>query len=280
MIAGELAALGWSGPPGDGEMCQAFELEKVADQNVVAHLSRPGGGDPAEGPFVIVGAHYDAQGVDGAGNVYPGADDNASGVAALLEIARLLRQDLGRAGSDVVLIAFGAEERGVLGARAYVKAPTAPLDRVALMINLDMVGRPFFDGSPLRAALGNVDTTIGFATSKLGEEETDRRIRQAARGAGARVMGVPEQVVTVTGSSSDSVIFSEHVPTLFLSTSMHKDYHRPTDTAEKIDYGQLERVVRLVLGVIREPFSSSSSRRLRSTPPAYPTREPSAPTTR
>ena len=93
-------------------------------------------------------------------------------------------------------------------------------------------------------------------------------------------MGVPEQVVTATGSSSDSVIFSEHVPTLFLSTSMHRDYHRPTDTAEKIDYGQLERVVRLVLGVIREPFSSSSSRRLRSTPPAYPTSEPSAPTTR
>jgi hypothetical protein len=254
LLAQEFLSLGFSGPPSDLEMCRRFDKGDVSDQNVVAHLKRKGGPAGAR-PRVIIGAHYDAQGSDERGNIYPGADDNASGVAALLEIARLVAQDPARTGSDLVLIAFGAEERGLLGARAYVQRPTVPLDQVALMINLDMVGRPFFDGSPARNLFGNVDTTIGFALSKRGEEETDRRIRGAARGAGARVIGIPDSMVTIGDHSADSIVFSDaNVPTLFLSTSIHEDYHRPTDTAEKIDFAQIERAVRLVLGVIREPF--------------------------
>jgi acetylornithine deacetylase/succinyl-diaminopimelate desuccinylase-like protein len=262
LLARELMRLGFEGPPGDGEMCRHFRIRDVADQNVVAHFSRRAGGggakdSPAERPMMILGAHYDAQGVDKEGNIYPGADDNASGVAALLEIARLIKQDERRTASDLVLIAFGAEERGALGARAYVAQPTAPLDRAALMINLDMVGRPLLDGISARRLLGNVDNTIGFLVSARGGEAIDARVRAAARGSGARVIGLPESIMEMTGFISDSVIFRDHTPTLFFSTSIHADYHRPTDTPEKIDYAQMERAVRLVLEFIREPFPFS-----------------------
>lgn len=261
LLAGELAALGFAGAPGDGEMCWSFDEGKLTDQNVIAHFERsPGragaaGGGGSKRPIVIVGAHYDAQGTDGQGNVYPGADDNASGVAALLEIARLITQDERRTESDLLFIAFGAEERGALGAKAYVARPTAPLERAAVMINLDMVGRPFLDGLPLRAFLGKTDTTIGFLTSERDREALDARVRSVAREAGARVLGIPESIMEMTGFLSDSVVFSEHMPTIFFSTSGHVDYHRPTDTAEKIDYGQMERVVKLVLGLLRQPFA-------------------------
>jgi Zn-dependent M28 family amino/carboxypeptidase len=264
LIARELMRLGFEGPPRDGEMCRHFRAQDVADQNVVAHFSRRAGGGGAKGsiaerPIVIVGAHYDAQGVDKEGKIYPGADDNASGVAALLEVARLIKQDEGRAASDLVLIAFGAEERGALGARAYVAQPTAPLERTALMINLDMVGRPLLDGISARKLLGKVDNTIGFLVSERGGEVIDARVRAAARGSGARVIGLPESIMEMTGFISDSVIFSDHTPTLFFSTSIHADYHRPTDTPEKIDYAQVERAVRLVLELIREPLAPTGA---------------------
>jgi hypothetical protein len=251
LLARELMLLGLD-PPGDGEMCRRFQIRGGADQNVVAHFA--GGAGGARRPVVIVGAHYDSQGVDKEGRIYPGADDNASGVAALLEIARLIKQDPQRTASDLVLIAFGAEERGALGARAFVAEPTVPLEQVALMINLDMVGRPLLEGISARRLLGKVDNTIGFLVSERESEAIDARVRSAARGSGARVIGIPESVMDLTGFLSDSVIFSDHTPTLFFSTSIHQDYHRPTDTPEKIHYEQVERAVRLVLGVIQEPF--------------------------
>jgi Zn-dependent M28 family amino/carboxypeptidase len=266
LIARELMGLGFEGPPRDGEMCRHFRIGDVLDHNVVAHFiaktksASRGGGAAGQRPFVIVGAHYDAQGVDKEGRIYPGADDNASGVAALLEIARLVKQDERRSATDLVLIAFGAEERGALGALAFVADPTAPLDKASLMINLDMVGRPLLQGLPARSLLGKVDNTIGFIVSERGRDELDARVREAARGSGARVIGIPESMMDVTGFLSDSVIFSEQASmrTLFFSTSIHPDYHRPTDTPEKIDYAQIERAVRLVLEVIREPLPPSA----------------------
>jgi hypothetical protein len=118
-----------------------------------------------------------------------------------------------------------------------------------------MVGRPLLQGLPARNLLGKVDNTIGFIVSERGRDELDARVREAARGSGARVIGIPESMMDVTGFLSDSVIFSEQASmrTLFFSTSLHPDYHRPTDTPEKIDYAQTERAVRLVLELLREP---------------------------
>lgn len=250
-IADRFAAIGLSPAPG-AEHCVPFERLAIRDQNVVAHLSRNSGPDA---PVIVIGAHYDAQGEQGT-NVFPGADDNASGVAALLEIARisLLRQK----GPEMVFVAFGAEERGLLGAKAYVDAPSIPLSRVALMINLDMVGRPLMDGSPLRLLIPRSNETIGYVIGDFNAPKTTDMLKRAAEREDRPIIGIPEVVLKRLGFASDSVPFSPHVPTIFLSTGDHADYHEPTDTEEKIDYEQLARTVRLTLAIVDEVSPSAA----------------------
>ncbi len=236
LLAGAFASFGLRPPRPGGDHCLPFELGGVRDQNVVAHLAR-GGGPSA--PAVIVGAHYDSQGVDAEGQVYPGADDNASGVAALLEIARLVSEGEGVQGKDVVFVAFGAEERGVLGAKAFVNNPTVPLGQVRLMVNLDMVGRPLLAGD-----------AVGYVAGGREKARTLELLQRAAMRDDRPTVGIPEAVMTRLGFSSDSVPFTPYTPTLFLSTSIHADYHRPTDTPEKIDLDQIALTIRMVVSIL------------------------------
>ncbi len=249
MLARAFLQFNWSGPPSDHEMCRAFEREGVRDQNVVAHLQ---GNCPKGCKTIVVGAHYDGQGVDALGHVYPSADDNASGVSALMEAARLLSLRRGQLQRDLVFIAFGAEERNVLGAKAYVHEPTVDFKSVALMINMDMVGRQLLDGMSARKLLGRVDNTLGFAVSSKWGTTPENWVLDAARSADVRVIGVPEELITSSGYSSDSVPFSQYVPTVFFSTAIHADYHSPTDTPDKIDAEQTARVVLVLLAMLRE----------------------------
>src|SRR5690606_39593226 len=99
---------------------------------------------------VLVSAHYDHLGVDRQGRVFPGADDNASGAAVLLGLARAAARRSFR--HTVLFVAFGAEEAGLVGSGVYVSRPTWPLDRTLAIINFDMVGRRFFDWCSGRAA--------------------------------------------------------------------------------------------------------------------------------
>lgn len=244
-IADRFASIGLPPAP-ETNHCVPFERSGVKDQNVVAYLHRSANTDA---PVVVVGAHYDAQGQTDA-DVYPGADDNASGVAALLEIARISAQK--QTGPDMVFVAFGAEERGLLGAKAYVAAPSIPLARVTLMLNLDMVGRPVLDGSPLRLFIPRADETLGYVIGPRNRQQTEELLQHAAEREDRPLIGIPEVVLTRLGFGSDSVPFSPHVPTIFLSTGDHRDYHQPTDTQEKIDYEQISRAVRLTLAIVEE----------------------------
>jgi Zn-dependent M28 family amino/carboxypeptidase len=198
---------------------------------------------------VIVGAHYDAQGQHDS-DVFPGADDNASGVAAILEIARI--SAMNHSGVNMVFVAFGAEERGLLGAKAYVNAPSVLLSRVTLMINLDMVGRPLLDGSPMRYFVPRSNETLGYILGNVDKPRIDDILQRAAEKEDRPIVGIPEIVLTRLGFGSDSVPFSPFVPTIFLSTGDHADYHKPTDTPEKIDFDQVARAVRLSLAMIHE----------------------------
>ena len=250
-IADRFAAIGLSPAPG-AEHCVPFERNGIRDQNVVAHLSRA---TRPDAPVVLVGAHYDAQGEQGA-DVFPGADDNASGVAALLEIARL--SAMRETGPAMVFVAFGAEERGLLGAKAYVDAPSISLSRVTLMVNLDMVGRPLLDGSPMRFFIPRANETIGYVIGNFDEAKTTDILQRAADREERPIIGIPEVVLRRLGFASDSVPFSPHMPTIFLSTGDHADYHAPTDTSEKIDYEQLARTVRLTLAIVDEATSRTA----------------------
>jgi hypothetical protein len=227
-IAERFAALGIQ-PPDSGGYCRGFEGEGFRDHNVVAHVAPR---DPACG-WVMLGAHYDALGVDRAGRVFPGADDNASGVALLLEAARLLTRE-GRAPKvGLSFVAFGGEEKDLSGSRAYVENPTRPLSELALMINVDMVGRRP-GGHP----------GIGFEPSGRERAKTDRLVKSAAGRAGVGV--IPMRL----GDRSDSASFAPYVATVFFSTAVSADYHRPTDTPERVDYAQVRRAVELVLELV------------------------------
>lgn len=203
--------------------------------NVVGIL--PGGDPVLASEAVVIGAHYDHVGLGhfgargGAadrGQIHNGADDNASGTAALLELARAF----GRPGAPkprrtLVFVAFTGEELGCLGSRHYVAHPAWPLEKTVAMINMDMVGR-----SNGQLTVGGVGTGSGLKAL----------VEKAAEGSGL------ELAFGESGfAPSDNAPFCEKkVPALFFFTRMHADYHRPTDDVEKIDAAGLEAVTGIV----------------------------------
>jgi Zn-dependent M28 family amino/carboxypeptidase len=181
---------------------------------------------------IVISAHYDHLGVrDGA--VYPGADDNASGVAVILELARRCRPSTWT--HDVVFAAFDAEEQGLQGAKAFVASPPIPKERIALNVNLDMVSRSakreiYIAGAYHRPALRTVlepvakrsNVTVLFGHDKPG-----------ARG------GAQDDWTT---QSDHGAFHAAGIPFVYFGVEDHPDYHKPTDTADKIDMVFLGRV--------------------------------------
>lgn len=187
---------------------------------------------------VVIGAHYDHLGLgrhnaldpDAAGQVHPGADDNASGTAAVMELARTVaarRDDLRR---SVIFLAFSGEELGLLGSAYYTEHPLWPLAKTVAMLNLDMVGR-VRDG---KVYVGGVGTSPVFP--KLLEESNTSGLHLESSRSGY-------------GSSDHTSFYISDVPVLFFFSGLHPDYHRATDTADKINFGEEARVGDLVLRV-------------------------------
>ena len=208
--------------------------KKVA--NVVAVL--PGRN---QDECIVVGAHYDHLGLGDQhslapsqiGQIHHGADDNASGTSGLLELARGLSREKRKPPRSIVFAAFAGEEAGLLGSSFYVSHPALPLSQTLAMINLDMIGRI----SKNRLYVGGTGTSPGFrklveeANSPLGFE-----LSFSASGYGA----------------SDHTSFTVRgVPVLFFFSGLHSDYHKPSDTWDKIDAVDGARVVGLVANVIQ-----------------------------
>jgi len=199
-------------------------------QNVVGVLRGRDANLTAEA--VVIGAHYDHLGLgernslapSQAGKVHAGADDNASGTSVLLELARALgerKRDLRR---SIVFLAFSGEELGLLGSAYYTKNPEWPLEKTAAMINLDMVGRPK-DG---KLIIGGVGSSPGF---KELVEKANRTGLNVSTTAGA------------FGGSSDHISFYvKNIPVLFFFSGLHADYHKPSDTPDKILSAEAARV--------------------------------------
>jgi hypothetical protein len=221
----------------------ALVRERSATANVIGILR---GNDAAlASEVVVIGAHYDHLGLGGEGSlapddaaVHPGADDNASGTAAVMELARMLAAT-GPWPRTLVFVAFAGEEMGLLGSAEYVRRPPVPVERTAAMLNLDMVGRlregkvyvsGVDSGSGLRALVGN-----------------------AARG----LPLVPELRGDPFAPSDQTSFYAAGRPVLFLFTGAHADYHRPSDTWEKIDARGLATVTafagRLVTALAAAP---------------------------
>lgn len=248
LLADGLGAFGLESGLGTEEYCQPFELANGDDdQNVLGWY--PGANDP-DAPFVIVSAHYDHLGVNNDGVHFPGADDNASGVAALMEISRIVASAPSEWPVNILFVAFGAEELGLVGSEFYVENPPRPLDDVRMLINLDMVGRELMDGRG-EVLFGEYDHAFAYVFYNLDAERTDEIMQAASETTGVTLFGVDSSVFQGIGFGSDSDNFAPYVPSVFLSSSIHSDYHKTTDTPENIVWDQLERATVVVLEALR-----------------------------
>jgi len=227
-------------------------------ENVVAIL--PGSGRLA-GQAIVVGAHFDHLGrgpfgslaPDSVGSIHNGADDNASGTAAVLELARLFAHGPHpRDARAVVFVLFSGEEEGDLGSAWYADHPVVPMDSTFAMINFDMVGR-------LR---NNRLLALGVRTATEWQALLDSANATAHFDLHASGDG--------WGPSDQASFFAKHRPVLFFFTDLHEDYHRPTDDAWKIDADGIVRVADLAADLTRRL-------RVRSAPLTFVDAPPPAP---
>jgi aminopeptidase YwaD len=219
--------------------------ERRETDNVLGFLE---GSDPRlREETIVIGAHYDHLGLGGEGSraresgpaIHHGADDNASGVAGLIELAEYFGAQRPRPPRSLLFAAFSGEELGLLGSAYYVKHPPVPLEHTVAMINMDMIGR----------ARGSVLTVIGSGTSPAWKELLDAANADLV---GAHE-GAPLQLrpsASGFGASDQSSFYARDIPVLFFFTGVHKDYHMPSDTWEKINIVGEARIVRFVAAVI------------------------------
>jgi Zn-dependent M28 family amino/carboxypeptidase len=207
-----------------------IETTRATVNNVLAWL--PGQTEQ----YVIIGAHFDHLGRGNfdslapsqIGQIHPGADDNASGTAGVLELARLLAPQRGQLKRSILFMDFAGEELGLLGSAAWVKDPTRPLGNAVAMLNMDMIGRIKDD----KVYIGGVGTGSTFRTVlEQAQKETPFKIEYSAGGY----------------SSSDHTSFvAKKIPVLFFFSGLHSDYHKPSDTWDKINARSAVRLLDLV----------------------------------
>lgn len=238
------------GAPYSGKYLQSFTAVSAAEshlgstvprrtQNVVAILR---GRDPVlRNQYVVIGAHYDHLGrettfaldPEARDSIRNGADDNASGTAVVMELARLLRQH--PPGRSIVFVNFSGEEQGVLGSSFFVEHSLIPLDSIVGMVNFDMVGRlrehkliVFGRGtaSELRSLVDSVNSVNSDAHFSITGSDDG------------------------FGPSDHSSFYGKNIPVLHFFTDLHEDYHRATDDIERISAGGEARIANLARGVI------------------------------
>ena len=207
-------------------------------KNVIAVLEGEG---PLAHETVLIGAHYDHLGFGGAGSATPeknevhnGADDNASGTAVLLEVARQLAQSEMKPARRIVFIAFTGEERGLLGSAHYVKEPLYPLDGTVAMINMDMVGRL----QDNKLIVNGVKTGAEF-------EPWVKQANDARGDSSFHLILKPDGF----GPSDHATFYGKKIPVLHFFTGSHKDYHKPTDDTDKVQISGMRRIGELVIAM-------------------------------
>jgi hypothetical protein len=240
------------------------EKKTFSGINVIGVL--PGRDPILSSEVMVFGAHYDHLGLGGQGSLSPdstavhhGADDNASGTSALIELARILSA-LKTNRRTVVFIAFSGEEEGLFGSKHYVENPLFPIEKTIAMLNMDMIGR-LKDG---KLTVGGIGTAKEWK-SIIEEINVTRSISVPD---GNKPTGLPRFNLQLSedgfGPSDHASFYGKQIPVLFFFTGTHADYHKPSDTAEKINYTGLGDVTQYVLEIFRKVDSNTAR-------PAYQT---------
>lgn len=255
----------WNIAPAGDDYFQRFKLRPDSGResaNVIASL--PGSGALAN-EVVVFGAHYDHLGLRN-GEAYLGAEDNASGVAAVLEGARALATETGPR-REVLLIFFGAEEIGLVGSRYYVQHPVRPITQTVAMVNVDMIGRTIADLEGLRLfrSLVKLDPDASIGVLGTADRPIMRQAAEAACAAEALQLWATEDfpapirrvLEAFSEGRGDNFSFEDAgVPALFFGAGESDDYHRPTDTPDKLHYPLLTRRARAITDVVRRLATS------------------------
>ncbi|OAI54528.1 hypothetical protein AYO44_14795 [Planctomycetaceae bacterium SCGC AG-212-F19] len=220
--------------------------QTVAAKNIVGVLE---GAGPLAKETVVIGAHYDHLGYGGFGSlaknlkgqaIHYGADDNGSGTTTIMELARRFGAKKDREGRRLVFIAFSGEERGLLGSEHYCRNPLLPLDATAAMVNLDMVGRLRADEKTNKDKL----TVYGTGTAKTFDKLIDS-LNEKYQFQMAKVPGG-------MGPSDHASFYMRKIPVFFLFTNDHSDYHRPSDTADKINVPGMKKIADLTTDLVEQ----------------------------
>ena len=250
---------------------------EAAAANVIGILE---GSDPTlKNETIVIGAHYDHLGHGGAGSlalkegeIHHGADDNASGVAGVLELARIFSAQTPRPRRSIAFATFSGEEEGLLGSNYYVNHPVVPLADTIAMINMDMIGRM----KNKSLTVGGMGTAAEWAALVENANKLQGMTVTASQGsapAGSQVAGGmpivvaangqpivhndPARQFTLTlnadgyGPSDHSSFYAKQIPVLFFWTGTHQDYHKPSDTAEKINYDDESRILSVVAKIVQ-----------------------------
>ncbi|HPH99473.1 MAG TPA: M20/M25/M40 family metallo-hydrolase [Chitinophagaceae bacterium] len=206
--------------------------------NVIAYIDN-------KAPYtIILGAHFDHLGYGEDHNsmyagtapmIHNGADDNASGTAALLELARVLKKEK-KSPYNYLFIAFSGEELGLFGSKYFVEHPTIDLQKVNYMINMDMVGR--LNDSTHNLTIGGIGTSPTWS-SILSTQNPSFTIKIDSSG---------------TGPSDHTSFYRKNIPVLFFFTGLHQDYHKPSDDFDKINYNGEAKIITFIQQVIKKSW--------------------------
>jgi hypothetical protein len=219
----------------------------------------PGEDETLKNEYVIIGAHFDHLGMGGPGStsravdtiaVHHGADDNASGVSLMLELAEKIAHSSGSHKRSIICLSFSGEEEGLLGSKYFADHPGIDLTKVNTMINLDMVGR-LQESNVLQ--ISGVGTAEGFRELVTSEDDTN--------------------IIKLTlsdegfGPSDHSSFYGKNIPVLFYTTGAHLDYHTPSDTYDKINYKGMIKISDPIYKVIEKLSNSPEKLKFREAGP-------------
>jgi metal-dependent amidase/aminoacylase/carboxypeptidase family protein len=206
----------------------------VISRNVAAYL------DNGAAHTIVIGAHYDHLGLghdlnsleaNPQGKIHNGADDNASGTAGVVELARYFATNGVREQHNFLFLCFSGEELGLFGSKKYVETPTIDLSQVSFMVNMDMIGRL---NAERRIMVGGVGTAPDFVPAVQGVKG-DLTVKLDSAG---------------VGPSDHTSFYLKNIPVLFFFTGQHADYHKPSDDTDKVNFAGQKDVLEFVIRVI------------------------------
>lgn len=204
--------------------------------NVAAMVEATETNNPS-GEIVVIGAHYDHVGiktVDGEGKVCYGADDNASGVAYLIELARKIVEERENLKRDVVFVFFGAEELGLIGSGYFANNPLVPAEKIKVMVNFDMLGRMNAKGLTVRG-VGTAKEAVYMFAALPNPDKLELIWEMRGK-----------------GPTDYASFYRKGIPAFSFSTRTHKDYHTPADTPDKINYEGMDMADAYIMSFVKQ----------------------------